>query len=139
MENDFLYKIKELEAAAKKLLLEYSIIEGETAQKFILGTFNKFKPIKVIGNLSIGSDISDKLSTDEYEFNFSEKYISGTVSVFFEQDYYNKNQIFILKNGKLFSKLMQECYGMEYFLTNDINSYLISVNWYVIEILFKND
>ncbi|KMQ62812.1 hypothetical protein ACM40_06090 [Chryseobacterium sp. BLS98] len=100
---------------------------------------NKFKPIKVIGNLSIGSDISEKLPTDEYEFNFSEKYISGTVSIFFEQDYYNKNQIFVLKNGKLFSKLMQECYGMEYFLTNDINSYLISVNWYVIEILFKNE
>ncbi|WP_048501947.1 hypothetical protein [Chryseobacterium sp. BLS98] len=139
MENDFLYKIKELEAAAKKLLLEYSIIEGENAQKFILDTINKFKPIKVIGNLSIGSDISEKLPTDEYEFNFSEKYISGTVSIFFEQDYYNKNQIFVLKNGKLFSKLMQECYGMEYFLTNDINSYLISVNWYVIEILFKNE
>ncbi|GAA4160719.1 hypothetical protein GCM10022217_25200 [Chryseobacterium ginsenosidimutans] len=136
MENtDFLYRIKELEAAAKKLFLEYSIIEGKMANEFIQNTFNKFNPFKVVGHLSIGSDISEKLSTDEYEFTFSEKYLSGAVYIFFEQDYYNKNQIFVLKEGKLLSKLIQECYAMEYFITNDKNNYFISVNWYVIELL----
>lgn len=41
-----------------------------------------------------------------------------------------------LKEGKYFSKLIEECYGMEYFMTDEKNSFLISVNWYIIEILW---
>jgi len=135
MENmNFLYKIKELEEAAEKLFLEYSIVEGEMANEFIQATFNKFKPFKVTGHLSIGSEFSEEMSTDEHEFTFSEKYLSGPVYVFFEQDYYNKNQIFVLKEGRHFSKLMQECYGMKYFITDEEKKILISVNWYIIEI-----
>jgi hypothetical protein len=89
----------------------------------------------VTGHLSIGSELSEEMSTDEHEFTFSEKYLSGPVYVFFEQDYFNKNQIFVLKKGRLFSQLIQECYGMEYFMTDEKNSFLISVNWYIIEIV----
>lgn len=120
MENtNFLYKIKELESAAKKLFLEYSIIEAERAGEFIQETINKFKVSKITGHLSIDSEISKKISTDEHEFTFSKEYLSDTAYVFFEQDYYNKNQIFILKEGTLFSELIQECYGMEYFITDE--------------------
>lgn len=136
MENtNFLYKIKELESAAKKLFLEYSIIEAERAGEFIQETINKFKVSKITGHLSIDSEISKKISTDEHEFTFSKEYLSDTAYVFFEQDYYNKNQIFILKKGNLFSQLIQECYGMEYFITDEKKSFLISVNWYTIEIV----
>ncbi|WP_295222077.1 hypothetical protein [uncultured Chryseobacterium sp.] len=136
MENtNFLYKIKELESAAKKLFLEYSIIEAERAGEFIQETINKFKVSKITGHLSIDSEISKKISTDEHEFTFSKEYLSDTAYVFFEQDYYNKNQIFILKEGTLFSELIQECYGMEYFITDEKKSFLISVNWYTIEIV----
>lgn len=136
MENaNFLYKIKELEAAAKKLFLEYSIIEGDRASRFIQMTLNKFKVSKITGHLSIDSEVSKKISTDEHEFTFSKEYLSDAVYVFFEQDHYNKNQIFILKEGTLFSQLIQECYGMEYFITDEKNSFLISVNWYIIEIV----
>jgi hypothetical protein len=137
MENQvFLYKIEELKAAAKKLFLMHSVIEGVIAERFIKNTFDKFEPFKITDHLSIGSEISEKLSTDEYEFVFSEKYLSGAIYVFFEQDYYNKNQIFVLKEGKYFSKLIEECYGMEYFITDEKNNFLISVNWYTIEILW---
>ncbi|MCU7612971.1 hypothetical protein N0B16_00820 [Chryseobacterium sp. GMJ5] len=71
MENQiFLYKIKELKAAASKMFLEYSVIEGEIAEEFIKNTFDKFKPFKTTDHLSIGSNISEKLSTDKYEFIF---------------------------------------------------------------------
>lgn len=136
MENtNFLYKIKELESAAKKLFLEYSIIEGEKAGEFIQETLNKFKVSKITGHLSIDNDVSKKMSTDEHEFTFSKEYLSDAVYIFFEQDYHNKNQIFILKEGTLFSQLIQECYGMEYFITDEKKSFLISVNWYIIEIV----
>lgn len=136
MENtNFLYKIKELESAAKKLLLEYSIIEGERAGEFIQMILNKFKVSKITGHLSIDSEVSRKISTDEYEFTFSKEYLSDAVYIFFEQDHYNKNQIFILKEGNLFSQLIQECYGMEYFITDEKKSFLISVNWCTIEIV----
>jgi hypothetical protein len=138
MENHvFLHKIEELKTVAKKLFLMHSVIEGEIAERFIKNTFDKFKPFKITDHLSIGSEVSKKLPTDEYEFVFSEKYLSGTVYIFFEQDYYNKNQIFVLKEGKYFSKLIEECYGMEYFITDEKNSFLISVNWYTIEIMWQ--
>lgn len=136
MENtNFLYKIKELESAAKKLFLEHSIIAGERAGEFIQETLNKFKVSKKTGHLSIDNDVSKKISTDEYEFTFSKEYLSDAAYIFFEQNYYNKNQIFILKKGNLFSQLIQECYGMEYFITDEKKSFLISVNWYTIEIV----
>ncbi|MCU7612970.1 hypothetical protein N0B16_00815 [Chryseobacterium sp. GMJ5] len=134
-DQDFLYDIKELEEAAKKLSLEYSIIEGETAQKFIQDTINLFKPFRVTGHLGIGSEKSIILSTEGNEFNFSEKYVLGTAYVFFEQNYYNKNQIFVLQEGKFFSQLLLECSQLEYFITDNSHSFLISVNWYAIEIL----
>ncbi|MCX8534711.1 hypothetical protein [Chryseobacterium luquanense] len=140
MENqDYLKKIEELKSVSKKKFLEHSVVEGKIAERFINNVYNKFKPFKITDHLSIGSDISKKMATDEFEFSFSEIYLSGSIYVFFEQDYYNKNQIFVLKEGKLFSKLIEECYGMEYFITNENNSFLISVNWYIIEMLFEND
>ncbi|MBB4808262.1 hypothetical protein HNP38_003604 [Chryseobacterium defluvii] len=133
--TDFLYRIKELEEAARKKSLEYSVIEGEKAKEFISTTLEKFKPFRAAGHLGIGSEESIILSIEENEFTFSEKYLSGPVYVFFEQDYYNKNQIFVLKEGAFFSKLLFECSQLEYFITNEKNDYLISVNWYAIEIL----
>lgn len=54
--KSFLYKIEELKTVAKKMFLEYSIIEGATAEQFIKNTFNKFKPFKTTNHLSIGSN-----------------------------------------------------------------------------------
>lgn len=74
------------------------------AEAFIKNTFDKFNPVKVTDRLSIGNANSKILPTDKYEFIFSEKYLTGSIYIFFEQDYYNKNQIFVLSEGKYFLK-----------------------------------
>jgi len=53
--------------------------------------------------------------------------------IFFEQTRENVDTIFKLHKGKYFSKILEECSGLEYFITNNTVDYLIAVNWYAIE------
>jgi hypothetical protein len=102
---------------------------------FIKKTFEKFNPSRKTGHLLIGNDdLSLELPTDDFEFEFSKKLPLGATYVFFEQDSLS-NDVFILQKGNHWSQLIQECYGMEYFLTDTDNTYFVSVNWYSIEIL----
>lgn len=128
-------KIEELKRAAKVLNLEYTVVSGNDAHLFIKNTFEKFKPFKTTGHLSIGNDDTTTLITDDFEFSFSKGLPLLPTYAFFEQNHFDKDSIFILKEGKYWSKLIEECYGMEYFLTDVNKTYFISVNWYTIEIL----
>ena len=132
-------KINELEKGANLLKLVYETLDIEASSAFINSVFEKFKPTKVSGHLSIGSDKSEKIKTEDNEFHFSLNLEDEPIYVFFEQDGINKSQVFILLNGKMFSSLLEECFGIEYFISNKTQDYLISVNWYVIEILKAQD
>ena len=40
----------------------------------------------------------------------------------------------MIKNAKLIGRLMENSFGMEYFVSNEKVNFLIAVNWYVIEV-----
>lgn len=124
-----------MENAAKLLGFDYEILKDERAEKLIETVFEKFEPSFTQGHLLINSSDSVRLKTDNHEFSFSEQLDDEPVCIFFQQYPPTAGLIFKLTKGRLFSKLLEECYGMEYFVTNQHGDYLISVNWYVIEIL----
>jgi protease II len=126
-------KIDELRDAADLLKIGYQILEQEDAKTFISETLTKFSPFKTSGHLSIGSTESTKISTDDNEFTFSSKLAAEPGYIFFEQDGTHSNLIFVLNNIQNLSAVLEECSGMEYFVTNERKEWIISVNWYTIE------
>ena len=43
-------------------------------------------------------------------------------------------EVAVVDNASKIGEIMNNCYGMEYFITNLAQNYLIAVNWYVIEV-----
>lgn len=132
-------KILELENGAKLLDLDYEILDKHKGAKIITFIFEKFKPKKREGHLTIGSETSAKLITDNNEFSFSKDFKDEPIYIFFEQDKIHQGQVFVLQSGREFSNLLNECFGMEYFISNKECQYLISVNWYTIEICYLDE
>lgn len=125
--------IDELKNAAELLGFEYEILTGETAAAIIDKSFVTFEPFRRQGHLSIMHERSHKLRLDEHEYTFSKHLIDEPLIVFFEQTRNHVDVAFKLQKGQLFCDLLEECSGIEYFLTNENVDYLIAVNWYVIE------
>ncbi|MBC9811693.1 hypothetical protein H9Y05_04310 [Crocinitomicaceae bacterium CZZ-1] len=126
---------EELKHAAEKLALDYELLTGETAAAIINTSFEKFEPFRRQGHLGIMHERSVKLKLSEHEYTFSEQLNDEPLLVFFEQTRENVAVVFKLFKGRYFCQLLEECYGMEYFLTNTHMDYLIAVNWYTIEIV----
>ncbi|HRB71609.1 MAG TPA: hypothetical protein PK776_07150 [Flavobacterium sp.] len=131
-------KILELENGAKLLGLPYEILNKNIGREIISDIFEKFKPNKVEGHLAVDSDTSVKLKTEDHEFSFSKDFEEEPIYLFFEQDEIHDGQVFVLQDGRALSDLLNECFGMEYFISNKEYKYLIAVNWYVIEICHSN-
>ncbi|MBV7433874.1 hypothetical protein KRX19_02450 [Cardiobacteriaceae bacterium TAE3-ERU3] len=128
--------LKELTAASEKLKINASCIIGDDAKRYIDEVFSKFNPEKIRGHLSIGKD-SMSIDAEIYDLNFSKVLPKTKGYIFFEQDLYNKNSVYVIDDLSLLYDVMQECYGMEYFVSNESLDFLISVNWYVIQCLGK--
>ncbi|ODC05551.1 hypothetical protein BFW38_16960 [Terasakiispira papahanaumokuakeensis] len=92
----------------------------------------KFKPFKTTGHLSIGKD-SKSIKTEEHEFSYSKKLSKGAAYIFFDQESKDRNTLVIIEEGSQLCNIMENAYGMEYFLSNKELDYLIAVNWYAIE------
>lgn len=128
-------KSKELSHACRTLDLEFSILTSNEAKQYLVAVRNKFNPQQVTGHLAISGEDSVSLKTDEHEFTLSNKFNEGAIRLFFDQESNEKNTVFELKNGPKLSEVLGECYGMEYFISDPELSFLISVNWYSIEIV----
>lgn len=122
----------ELLRAAAEIGVKARTTEKDVAEKYISFVLDKYRPWKTSGHLSIGESVS-KLPTDENEFLFFLSVKPGSGWVFFEQSKWNKNTVVVVDDVRDLSRLMESSYGMEYFVSDEIGSYLIAVNWYVIE------
>lgn len=127
--------IDELINACTILNMEYSILQGEEASEFIHNAKTCYNPAKMEGHLAIQFENSDHYSTDEFEFEYSKFLDDEPIFLFFDQSSSEKDVVFKLYRGKSLCDVLQECFGIEYFVTNEIQSYLISVNWYTIEVV----
>lgn len=124
--------IEELIKIANEVEIQYCILEGAVAKQYISSVYEVFSPERTRGHLSIGSD-SLNISTDKYEFEFSHFWDGMSCFVFFEQKGDDINKVFVLKDNKKLSQMMEKSFGMEYFVSDKAVSYLIAVNWYCIE------
>ena len=125
----------QLKDAAEILGLRYEILTGGEASTIIKTSLEKFVPFRTLGHLAISDERSIYLKLSDNEYTFSEKLDDEPVFVFFEQTMNHVNIVFKLLNGKSFSKILEECGILEYFLTNETVDYLIAANWYTIEIV----
>ncbi|WP_143603397.1 hypothetical protein [Floricoccus tropicus] len=128
-------EINEIIRSAKSLGINIKLLGKENSQVIIENVIEKFSPYRLTGHVAISND-SMKLDTDSNEFIFSKYLPKGKGYIFFEQDNSKQSKYCIeIENIQLLSQILEETFGMEYFVTNDKYDYLISVNWYVIELV----
>lgn len=128
-------KIEQLINACKELNLEFDVLTSDDAKYYIRTVLDKYTPKKTTGHVSIGDKKSVILNTDENEFSFSEKFDQSPIRIFFDQENFENDLVFELNNGQRLGNVLGECFGMEYFVSNPNVSFLVSVNWYSIEIV----
>lgn len=122
----------EILASSKKLGINAKILAEDIARSYIHKTLSKFYPEKTEGHLSIGRE-ANYIDTETHEFSFSRSLKKEPACIFFEQNHQQKNLVILIADAREISNIMESCYGMEYFISNKRKSFLISVNWYVIE------
>ncbi|TND08170.1 MAG: hypothetical protein FD123_2564 [Bacteroidetes bacterium] len=124
---------KELIRSASELNLDHKLLTQSEAEVYIQDIFTRFKVGKTTGHLAIWHE-SQTLPLNEYEYKYSEHLPDEPVYVFFEQQGLDKNAVVILTQGKMLGKVVENSFGMEYFVSDASSSFLIAVNWYAIEI-----
>ncbi|WP_256757356.1 hypothetical protein [Cohnella sp. WQ 127256] len=124
---------QELTNTSSNLGIEVFVLDDRASKKFIRRAIEKFKPNKVTGHLSIGRD-SITIPLEKYEFTYSKSLYSESAFIFFDQESGDRNTVVEVKDARLIGDLMENSYGMEYFISNNNLDYLIAINWYVIEV-----
>lgn len=125
---------KELLNSGMEVGVETIVLDLDKSLSIINEITEKFCPSNLTGHLSIGND-SLELPLKKYEFEYSEFLNEERGYIFFGQkNSYSAGEVVEIGNVKKVAELMYNSYGIEYFLTNINLDYLISVNWYVIEL-----
>ncbi|MGA4102658.1 hypothetical protein ACI2S5_17070 [Ralstonia nicotianae] len=123
---------KELLRVAEAMSIRVRLLTKEEGEAYILSVFDKFKPWKKEGHIAIGDD-AGRLPTDTYEFSFSRLMVAAPAFVFFERSVINRRDVVVFEDARSVSSLMENNHGMEYFISDAVLSYLVTVNWYSIE------
>lgn len=123
---------EEIEKVCGHLKIGCRVLPTAEASELLCKVFEKYSVTKKAGHLSIGSH-SVKIPTEQFEFTYSEILNPEPVYMFFDQKNYNKKDVVVIDNGRNIGLIMANSIGMEYFITDMNLSYLIAVNWYMIE------
>lgn len=124
--------VTEILQVSKELGISSRLLPKSIGVSFINRAFGKFSPCKKTGHISIGHD-SLSISLELHEFSYSLYLPEEPTYMFFDQQGIDKEKVVVIKEGKEISRIMENSFGMEYFLSNKRNEYLIAVNWYAIE------
>lgn len=124
--------IEEILKVSHEMRIECSIIEKNQSLDLINQCVNKFRPEKLSGHLMVGHD-SISIPIEKYEFSYSKLMRREPLLIFFDQESVDKEVIVKISNGSQLCDLMEQTFGMEYFVTNESFDFLLAVNWYVIE------
>lgn len=118
-----------------ELGIAYTIIPKEEAVQTIGFVLEKFQVQKTFGHIAINIDNEDTLTIpfEQYEFTYPMYLTDEPVYLFFAQNDIDKNSLIKINSARKLGVIFENCPGMEYFVTNESFSYLLAVNWYVIE------
>lgn len=122
----------EFKRSADELGLACTVLSPDLASKFISDVTQKFEVEKLSGHVAINHD-SISVALEPHEFTFSQQLPSGPAFVFFDQLGSDCGNVVVLQDGKSLGKVLENSFGMEYFVSNENYEYLLAVNWYVIE------
>ena len=124
--------VHEFKKAADELGLGCHVLGTEESKCFIAQVTDKFGANKLSGHLAINHD-SVTVPLDPHEFSFSENLRYEPVFLFFDQLGQDRERVVVLQDGKSLGKVLENAFGMEYFVSNETQEYLLAVNWYAIE------
>lgn len=125
-------KVDEFIRSCQELGATFRVLEPNASLVFMSAALEKFKPVKQSGHLAIGGD-SISIPMGPHEFTYSINLDAQPVYIFFEQLGSDKNRVIVLEDGNSLGKVLANAFGMEYFASDERLSYLLAVNWYVIE------
>lgn len=128
-----MYIINELANNSESIGLKYCVIEGKKAKEIISKVITKFKPLKTSGHLGI-SNSNGVIPLGDNEFTYTLQMKKQKGYLIFDQEGSDRNLVFEVDNIQKVGELMSESFGIEYFLFDERLSFLIAVNWYVIEV-----
>ncbi len=124
----------ELLEVGKRLDIKVEVLPDNEAQTYISQILERFKPFKVTGHVGIGHD-SFCLGIDAWEFSYMEYLPKGSGYIFFDQGRsMNQRTVVKIEDLRLLGRILEDSFGMEYFVANETADFLIAVNWYVVEI-----
>jgi len=127
------YINQELSEICKKNNVDFEVLDKDKSKLYIQDIFTKYDVLKKDGHLSIGIDIVS-VPTEKYELSYFEILNAEPAYIFFDQqNYLKRNEVIRINNARQLGEILGECFGFEYFLSNELKSFLISVNWYAIE------
>lgn len=124
---------QELIQVSSELGIESVVLNDKESKQFINRVVEIYKPFKITGHLSIGEE-TQKIPLEGYEFSYSNYLKSEPAYIFFDQEGRDRNTVVVVQDAKKIGELMENSFGMEYFVSNETMDFLIVVNWYVIEI-----
>ena len=125
---------EEIITVGKKLNIKAELLADDEAESFIQRTLDLFTPFRTTGHLGIGHDYIT-LPIDKWEFSYMEYLSQESGYIFFSQNNRLSGRTVVkIENLQELGKILDESFGMEYFLTNKNADFLIAVNWYVVEI-----
>lgn len=128
---------EELLSVGSELGIKIEILDDYEANMCIHNALEKFKPFKITNHIGIGHD-SFCLPIDEWEFSYTKYLPKESGYIFFEQSsILSRKTVIKIDDINLFGKVIENSFGMEYFLTNKNSDFLIAVNWYVVEVAGK--
>lgn len=125
-------KVDEFIRSCHELEEPFRVLEPNASLVFLSTALERFKPVKQSAHLAIGGD-SVSIPLEPNEFSYSAYLKAQPIYIFFEQSGNDKNRVIVLENGNSLGKVFANVFGMEYFACDERQTYLLAVNWYVIE------
>jgi hypothetical protein len=136
LETDRLHKLgntKEILSVADRIGVKARLLPATVGSNLISKAINIYRPSKTSGHLAIHKN-SASIPLEAVEFTYCGVLGRRPVYVFFDQQGIDKGLVVSVREGVRLCDLLKESFGMEYFVTDKRFSYLIAVNWYVLEV-----
>lgn len=125
---------EEIITISKKIGVKVELLADGEAKLFIQKALELFSPFKNTGHLGIGHD-SFVIPITKWEYSYMDYLCQEKGYIFFPQrNLLSKKTVVRIEDLRMLGKILEESFGMEYFLTNRYMDFLIAVNWYAIEV-----
>src|SRR5574337_261008 len=119
-----------LTTACNELGVQYAVMESQEATNYIQSVIKKYNITKTSGHVTLPSEDSISIPFEEFELIYSEYMKNEPACLFFDQESDDRKNVFIINDARRICEVMGNTFGIEYFVSNREQDYVIAVNWY---------